>query len=135
MVDAIKELGGHKAPTKPITKPPEKPPAILEHIRYSERRVPSTQPAAPYGLQVIIQTDVTVQHPEIEVDFDGPISNGNFFLAGHAVMMDVSTTISADRKSFTVSFGFPDWTPDAPVVITVTSAQAVSVVAVRMKER
>jgi hypothetical protein len=137
VVDAINKLGitNHHVPSEKPTqeKPsqPQLPPAVVEHLRFAERRVPSTQSAYPYALEVVIQTDVAVENAALEIDFDGEIEKGDFFLAGQGVMMLVRSGITQDRKGFILGFGFPTWTPEHPIVATILSKQPVRVVGIK----
>jgi hypothetical protein len=132
VADAIYELGGKKGKKPTITPPVETPTPAVQHVRFSQRAVPSDKPEYPYGLQVVIQTDVQESRPALEIDFDGPIADdASFFVAGYTVMQNVTTTLSADRKSFAIEFAFPDWKPESPLVVNVKSAQAVKVVGVK----
>jgi hypothetical protein len=82
LVDAINS-GRGQAHQNPITKTPiEKPslvPPAVEPIRFTERRTASTNWAAPYGLQVIIQTNVTIQPAGLKILCDNEIASGDFF--------------------------------------------------------
>jgi hypothetical protein len=136
VIDAIKGLPPKQAiPERP--RPPEKPtggqlpPAILEHLQIAQRRVPSTKPESPYGLQVVIQTDTTVENTGLELDFDGEIDEGDFFIAGQGAMMLVRSRLTPDRKGYIFGFEYPNWTPDHPIVATILSKQSVQTIGVR----
>ena len=135
LADALR--GIKSKPIPPIQKQPslgqtQQPPPILQHIRFSQSRVPSTLPEAPYGTRVIIQTDISVKRPKVEIDFDGAIHHGDFFMAGRGIYMIKVSTVTNDDKSLVVSCEFPEWTPDAPIVATVESREAVTVTGVRL---
>ncbi len=103
------------------------PPPILRHLRFTEQRIPSDKPESPYGLRVIIQTDISTQPTSLQLQFDGPIDNGTFFVTGQGIMMNVLTTRSSDGRTFGLSFAFPPWTPASPIVVTIYSKGAVRV--------
>lgn len=104
-------------PSPPPIKKPQLPPPTVEHIRYTESRIASSNPAAPYGLQAIIQTDTTLQPVGFKVTCDGEITNGDFFVVGQPAMMAVATAFSPDKKTFLFSFKYPPVTPETPVVV------------------
>src|SRR6266481_3275119 len=62
-------IKGRKPPSLP-PKPQLLPPPVVEHIRMVQRRAASTDPNSPYGLQVVLQTDVTIQPVAFEIGFD-----------------------------------------------------------------
>jgi hypothetical protein len=131
VVDAIHELGGHKSVTRPAIKPAERAPAVVQHLRFTERRVASDKPELPYALQVIIQTDVPVERPRIQIDFSAPIGDGNFFVAGQVLTMMHRTQVSDQQQSFRLAFDFPVWGPQNPIVATILSKQDVHVAGIR----
>lgn len=116
-------------PTSSTSTSTTVPGAVFRHLRFTERRVPSDDSALPYGLQVVVQTDVATQPTALTLRFDGPIGHGDFFVTGQPVRMNVETGIGPDGKSFGLSFGFPAWTPETPVVVTVRSKEPVRVTA------
>jgi hypothetical protein len=120
-------------PVKPNSDqtPSPPPPAIVQHPTHVERRIPSDNPDLPYGLQIVIQTDKDVSNPALEIDFDGTIGKGRFFLAGQSVMMSVQYGLTQDHKGFILSFGYPTWTPQSPIVVSIYSKEAVQVTGVR----
>lgn len=108
-------------------------PAIARHVHYAQRRVPSDIPAAPYGTQVILQTDVATQPTRVQITLDGPISEqSRFFVAGHPATMNHLEGVSGDRRTFILGFDYPAWTPESPIVATIYSAGAVSVVGIEV---
>ena len=102
-------------PTQPVT-----------HIRFVERQVSSTTDLAPYALQVIIQTDVPIQNAGFKIQCDGIIHSGRFFVAGQGVMMNVHQQIIAGT-TFAFRFGFPTFTPDSPIVVTLMAKSKIRV--------
>ena len=109
-----------KAEPEPAPREPLGPPTV-EHVRITQRRAPSNKADAPYGLQVILQTDTTIQPAAFKIDCDGQISEGRFFVAGQAAMMSVAHGLSEDKKTFQFSFRFPPFTPESPIVVTLLS--------------
>jgi len=110
----------------PPTKPLE--PAVVEHIRIVQRRAASSDPNAPYGLQVVMQTDVTIQPVAFEVQFDQEVSDANVFIVGEGVYTMKGTEISNDRRVFRFSFHSPAFTPNSSLVVAVQSKYDVRVV-------
>jgi hypothetical protein len=104
-----------------VPSPQPSAPAVVERLRFTQRRAPSNKPETPYGLQVIIQTDTASQPTGLRVECDGGISEGRFFVAGQPAMIAVGQRLSEDRKAFLLSFRYPTFAPDAPVVVTLLS--------------
>jgi len=98
----------------------------VAHVRFAERQVSSSTDAAPYGLQVIIQTDVPIQNAAFKIHCDGIIYNGRFFVAGQGAMMNVYQKI-INGTTFTFRFGFPAFTPDSPIVVTLLAKSKIRV--------
>jgi len=139
VIDSINRLAVKEStiPKKTVPSQPSKstvqlPPPVVEHLQFAQRRVPSTKPDSPYGLQVVIQTDVPIEGAGLEIDFDGEIDeNSSFFVAGVSAMMSVRSGLTQDRKGFILGFGYPTWTPDHPIVVTALSKQSVQVTAIK----
>jgi hypothetical protein len=133
VVDAINRLGDRLvgksfAPTpKPEIKEPQPSfiPPIIEHIRFTQKRVPVPSGGPQFGTQVIVQTDVASQPTTIRLEANGNIEKANFFIVGQPVMMNVRTVI--DHNVFTLSFGYPAFTPESPVVITLLSNSDITI--------
>ncbi len=117
VIAAINALKTGKTSPPPIKKPPQLPPPIVEHIRYTESRIASNDPNAPYGLQAIIQTDTAIQPVGFKISCDGEIAEGDFFVVGQSAMMGVAKGFSQDKKSFLFSFQYPQVKPETPVVV------------------
>jgi hypothetical protein len=98
-----------------------------QHIHYTTRRAPSVNPAAPYGLQVVIQTDVTIQPVSVGVTCDGEIEDAKAFVAGVGVMMAMAQGYSQDRKTFLLRFQYPSITPSNPLIVTLFSKTPIRV--------
>jgi hypothetical protein len=58
---------------------------------------------------------------------NGDISDGSFFVAGQAVLMTVASGVQTDRRQFYLSFRYPAFTPDSPIVVTLLSKNDVAV--------
>jgi hypothetical protein len=95
------------------------------HTRYAQRNVRSSNANAPYELQVIIETDVPIQNAGFRIECDGPIIDGQFFVTGQPIMMNVRTT--KEDKAFVFSFGYPTFTPQSPIVVTLLSKTQIKV--------
>lgn len=97
------------------------PPAIVEHVRIIQRRAASDKSEAPFGLQVIMQTDVSIQPVAFRVVFDHEISDGNAFIVGEGAYTSMATGFSNDRKAFVFSWHSPAFTPSSSLVVSVQS--------------
>lgn len=131
VTEALKSCFKGKPPvTVQVPSPqPSVPPApTVEHIQITQRAAVSNTPDAPYGWQVIMQANDTIQPVAFRVDCDAPIQTANQFIAGQSAYMSVAESYSADRKSYTFSFQYPPLTPMAPLVVTVYSKQPIHIV-------
>lgn len=109
----VKELLGKPTVPQPNTIPHP------SHIRVTQRNVRPSTPDAPYELQVIIETEVLMNNAGFSIECDGPIVDGRFFVTGQPVMMNVRTTKA--NSTFAFSFGYPPFTPQSPIVVTLVS--------------
>lgn len=93
-------------------------------ITFSQRQVVSTDPQLGYEYQVIIQTSKQLDQVHLGVLGDTPISDSHFFIIGHGAMMEVAFGVSdSNPDEAIVKFGYPSFTPDAPIVVTVRTKQ------------
>jgi hypothetical protein len=116
-------------PVKPPPTTPQGPPSAPQSIRFTSKRVPSTDPENPFGLQIIVQSDASVSPAGFAFLFTGEISKINFFLAGQPfTMMSQSFVLSVKPSVGIVRVGSPALNPDSPMVVTVFSKANVSVV-------
>jgi hypothetical protein len=138
VVSAINALGDKLVGKsfKPAPKPqiivPEKTPPPSpnrEHVIHTERSVPASAEGPAYAIQSVIQTDSVSQPTTIEVDADQRIENGDFFIVGQPVMMNVRKRIQGN--TFIFSFGYPAFTPESPIVVTLQSNSSITVKSVR----
>jgi hypothetical protein len=111
-------------------QPPPLPPAVVEHIRIVQRRAASSDPNAKYGLQVVMQTDTTIQPVAFRVEFDQEISNPEAFIVGEGAYTMFGTAFSNDHKAFLFSFHTPAFTPNSSLIVAVQSKYDVRVVKV-----
>lgn len=67
----------------PAPSPPRELPSppVVEHVRFTQRRAPSNKAEAPYGLQIIIQTDTVIQPAGFRIECDGEIFDWPVFLS------------------------------------------------------
>lgn len=113
------------------TRPVAGNPPVVEHVRFVERSAPSDQPQYPYGLQVIVQTDVMSQPTVLEFQFDGEVNDCTFFVAGQMALVNVRQFITGDRRACVLGFSLPSWTPETPIVLTALSKGSVHVVGIK----
>jgi len=106
------------------------PPPVVEHIRFVQRRTASTRDDAPYGIQVFIQADTTIQPVALKINCDQPILDGKFFIAGQAVYITAADGYSDDHKSYLFSFRNPPLTPESPLVVTLLSKEDIRVISI-----
>jgi hypothetical protein len=137
VVSAINALGDRlvgksfkPAPKPQITTPEREQPApVREHIIHTERSVPAPAGGPSYATQVVIQTDSSSQPTRIRIEADRPIDKGNFFIVGQPVMMNVRTIVQGN--AFIFSFGYPAFTAETPIVVTLLSNNPIAVKSVK----
>jgi hypothetical protein len=119
-------------PAKPSIPPAAVPTNAPQSIRFTQKRVPSTDPQNyPYALQIIVQSDVSVTPVGLAFIFTGPISSINFFLAGQPVMMMTQSGVLPENpKVGIVRVGYPALSPDTPLVVTVLSKENVNLMSI-----
>jgi hypothetical protein len=96
-------------------------------VRIIQRRAASDDPDAPFGLQVVIQTDVMMQPVAFRVECDHEIKDGKAFIVGEGAYTMFATALSEDKKAFLFSFHSPPLTPDASLVVSLQSKYDVRV--------
>ena len=111
MINAMAGLKISQA-TEPIKRQPEQakePPTIsnVAHIKVTQRPVPSTDPSAAFGLQVMIQTDTVSQPTAFDIECDGEIQNGSFFVSGQSIMMKTGEGVQKDRHHYHLRIWVP----------------------------
>jgi hypothetical protein len=110
-------------------EPTPTPPTAPQSIRFTQKRVPSTDPNNPYALQVIIQSDTSVTPVGLALHFSGPIIGIRFFVAGQPVLMMTQSFVNPNDPTIgVIRFGYPALSPDSPIVISVISKAPVSLV-------
>jgi hypothetical protein len=115
----------HGKPTAPAKAQPSVP--VPQAIRIIQRRAASTNANAPFGLQVVMQTDVTIQPVAFRVECDGEITDASVFIVGEPMYFVKATQISADRKSFLFSFHSPAFTPNGSLVVSLQAKSDIRV--------
>lgn len=125
VIVAIQAKPGSPLPrlTPPVAQPPV---PTVENTRLVQKNTTSDRPEFPYGLQVIIQSNVVIQPVSFALECDGEIGDSSFFIAGQAVYMSVQKTIRGNVAE--ISFNFPSLTPESPLVVTLLSRAQIKVV-------
>jgi hypothetical protein len=99
----------------------------IEHIQITERRTTSDIEGIPWGWQVIMQANDTIQPVGFRIECDAPIEKASAFIAGQAVYLQRAEQFSQDKKSYSFSFHYPPLTPMSPLVVTVFSKQDIHI--------
>jgi len=120
----IAAMKGKPIAARPVEPPPEIP--TIENTRIVQRNAPSDDPQFPYGLQVIIQSNIVIQPVAIALECDGNVGKVNFFIAGQTVYMGIQTRIN--NNIATLRFNYPSLTPESSLVITLLSKSRIRVV-------
>jgi hypothetical protein len=118
---------------KPPSAPPPQvsQPPIVEHTRWTTRRAPSGDPNYPYGLQIIIQSDITIDPVSFAIKCNGEVHSVASFITGQGAYMNVYNGPSDQDKSIAiVHFTLPVLKPETPLVVTITSKDDIQVLAV-----
>jgi hypothetical protein len=103
----------------------------VARIRVTTNPAVSTNEAAPYAIEVILQTDVTIQNPAFVIKTDGEIHDGTITPRGTtSVMMNVRWGLSNDRHAFFFSYSYPAFSPDMPIVIRLVSKSPLKIIGV-----
>lgn len=92
----------------------------VAHFQFSQRHIPSSRQNLPFSLQITILTDVVIENPAFLVTCDGPISEGQAG-AGAGVYTMTENLITDDKRSFGFRWAKPDFTPEAPLIVTLFS--------------
>jgi hypothetical protein len=98
-------------------------PPHVPHVQIVQRPTPALTDEAPYGLQVIIQPD-TQMAASFQIECDGPIAQGRFYIAGQGAMMNVRTGV--DGNNYFVSVGYPPISPTNPLVVNLYSKEKIT---------
>ena len=104
------------------------PPApILSGIRIaSQKQISSDDPSFPFGLEVVIQTDVDIIPVKLAVLCDGPIGKGEGgFEGGGAYTMVIQGLAQGNDHIFIAKWETPAWTPEKPIVVRLFSKSAI----------
>jgi hypothetical protein len=127
VVFAIK--GKTESSPEPNTSPVpgvQVPVPTVENTRLVQRSTTSDKSDLPYGLQVIVQSNVAIQPVAIAFECDGEVGDFNFFIAGQTVYMNFWKRISG--KIAELKFSFPPLTPENSLVVTLFSKKQIRVV-------
>jgi hypothetical protein len=110
------ERAAEVPPTSAATSVPTASP--VAGISFVQRDVVSTNPTEPYETQVIIQTTQTINNASFGIAANGEIDDGRFFVTGQGVMMNVGFGVTSNKRGFVFRFGYPAFSPDSPIVVT-----------------
>jgi hypothetical protein len=119
---------GKKEPSK--VKPEVNAPVIptVENTTMVQRPAPSNDPQLPYGLQVIVQSNIVIQPVAMGFECDGPVGKVDFFVAGQGVYMSKQTGVMGQNNNIAiVKFGLPALRPETPMVVTLLSKSQIRV--------
>jgi hypothetical protein len=105
---------------------------LVPHIRYTSAPTVSMSDAAPYGLQVVLQTDAPVTGLSFKLTFNGPIRMADFrYTTARRPGMETSNLQMAfkqiDGNTFSFGFASPAFIPEEPIIAVVFSAAEVAV--------
>jgi hypothetical protein len=92
---------------------------IVENTRLIQKPTISDNPKFPYGLQVIIQSNVVIQPVGFGLQCDGEIGSIDFFIAGQSVYMYKWSRSKGNTLEF--GFDYPQLSPENSLVVTILS--------------
>jgi len=112
-------------PGSPQTVPTPSP--ILSGIRIaSQRQIPSDEPSLPFGLEVVVQTDVDIAPVKLAILCDGPIGKGRAqFEAAAVYTMERQGLSRGNENIFVAEWETPAWTPQRPIIVRLFSKSAI----------
>lgn len=119
----VSAIRGDTTTKQIIESPPEIP--VVENTRLIQKPTISDNPQYPYGLQVIIQSNITLQPIEFGLECSGEIGDFNFFIAGQGAYMNVRKKIEDNILAF--GFNFPPLSPENSLVVTILSKTQIRV--------
>ncbi len=128
----IENMCGHasSSQTRPVSPAADKGLEAPSTIRSTQKTVPSTDPNNPFGLQIVLQSDV--QTPAaFKLTFSGPISDITFFMAAQPISFGRQYFVDPDDKAIAVVRQLsPPLGPESPMVINVLSKSQVRLISV-----
>jgi hypothetical protein len=122
------QLSAFSESLKELTAQAEKSTAVfgrIAHFQFNTQPIPPSDPNLPFSLQMAILTDETIEKPAFIITCDGPVSKGSFFIPGQVAYTLTQDGLSHDKKQFAFRFATPPFTPDAPLIVTLSSTSAV----------
>lgn len=122
----IAAIKGKPEPPQKAATITQAPVPTVENTRLIQKTTTSDNSELPYGLQVIIQSNIVMQPVSIALECNGEIGDFSFFIAGQVVYMNVRKSINGNVAQ--LSFGSPPLTPESPLVITLLSKKQISVI-------
>jgi hypothetical protein len=133
----IRALEDRKCPTCTLARPamgqgaaPQAPPPMVGSVRIaSQKTVVSTNPKFPYALEVILQTDASIEPVAFGIECDGDIGDADaIFVNGGMMVQTKNGFLNKSTKLWGFEWSSPAFTPDKPIAITVFSKTYVRVV-------
>jgi hypothetical protein len=116
---------GAEAPQVPAQTAPV--PTVAQ-TRMVQRSATSDDPKFPYGLEVIVQSNVAM-NVAFAFECSGEVGRVKFFIAGENVYQNVNVGPSVDNKNIAVlKFSSPTLKPEKPLVVTILSEHEIRVV-------
>ena len=117
-------------PAPPIG--PQLPPALIQNLTVTQRRAPSSDPSLPYGLQIIIQSNIEISPVAFAFVCSGDVGKIDFFIAGQGGLMNTENGYMGQGKNIPyLKIGFPPLTPTNPLVVTLLSKDDIRVTSVQ----
>jgi hypothetical protein len=119
----------HRQKQSPAPSQPTPPP--IQSIRIvSQDWVPSTDPAFPYQLKVVVQTNVVIQPVSMVFECSEVVERGAVAFSGDEFEMFVKTrsgVLVDNKKIYLASFESPAFVPEKPMVVTLWSKGPIKV--------
>jgi hypothetical protein len=97
----------------------------------SQKTVVSTNPNLPFALEVVLQTDQTIQPVSFVFMCDGNVGDGHGGVGAGAYMKTKKGIVDGHPDWFLIEWETPDFEPATPMVVILFSATAIHVTEVR----
>jgi hypothetical protein len=126
----LKEAPLEKSAGPVESKPTESAPPQVAQVRITtQREIPSRNKEAPYGWEVIIQTNVTLPNILLNLVCTGPVSSGDILPSMDYTGMTVcSTEVAPDRNVLIARMASPPVVPERPLVVRIYSKTRIRVI-------
>jgi len=124
----------HNIPAKKFTEHQHSavPAPILANIIVSEKQIVSVDRQFSYGLEIILQTDKSIEPVAFIIEFSEEIGKGSAEFVSSSLYVKSNRGIIENNNMLHFKWESPAFTPDRPIKITVFSKNYVKMVGYQM---